>query len=121
MQIGEVADRTGLSLRSIRYYEEVGLAIPSARSAGGFRIYTEADLYRLRLIMRMKPLGYSLEAMREVFEVLDALEAREGDREELQERLRDLHTAARDRVSELREKLSMAEEFADGLGARLER
>ena len=46
MQIGEVAERTGLSLRTIRYYEEVGLAVPSARSQGGFRLYTEPDVGR---------------------------------------------------------------------------
>src|SRR5690348_10590123 len=44
MQIGEVADRIGLSLRTIRYYEEVGLITPSARSPGGFRLYTEDDV-----------------------------------------------------------------------------
>ena len=44
MQIGEVAERVKLSLRTIRHYEEVGLVPPSARSKGGFRLYTEADV-----------------------------------------------------------------------------
>ena len=44
MQIGEVAERTNLSLRTIRYYEEVDLVPPSARTPGGFRLYTEADV-----------------------------------------------------------------------------
>ena len=44
MQIGEVAARTELSLRTIRHYEETGLVIPSARSQGGFRLYTETDV-----------------------------------------------------------------------------
>ncbi|SDJ14694.1 MerR HTH family regulatory protein [Lentzea albidocapillata subsp. violacea] len=57
MQIGE-AERIGLSLRTIRYYEEVGLVVPSARSQGGFRPYTEPDVQRLGVIMRMKPLGF---------------------------------------------------------------
>lgn len=43
MQIGEVAERIGLSLRTIRYYEEVGLVVPSVRSQGGFRLYTEPE------------------------------------------------------------------------------
>ncbi|MFE6489944.1 MerR family transcriptional regulator, partial [Streptomyces sp. NPDC057757] len=47
MQIGEVATRTELSLRTIRHYEETGLVMPSARSQGGFRLYTEADVARL--------------------------------------------------------------------------
>ncbi len=62
MQIGEVAERTGLSLRTIRYYGEVGLVVPSARSKGGFRLYTESDVARLLLIKQMKPLGVQLGA-----------------------------------------------------------
>jgi MerR family copper efflux transcriptional regulator len=66
MQIGEVAARTSLSLRTIRYYEEVGLAPPSARTTGGFRLYTEGDVQRLELIKQMKPLDFSLEQMRDL-------------------------------------------------------
>lgn len=73
MQIGEVAERTGLSLRTIRYYGEVGLAEPSARSQGGFRLYTDHDVRRLLLIGQMKPLGLSLEQMRDLLETLDAV------------------------------------------------
>lgn len=75
MQIGEVATLTGLSLRTIRYYEEVGLVPPSARSAGGFRLYADEDVARLQLVKRMKPLDFSLEDMRELLEVIDALDA----------------------------------------------
>jgi MerR family transcriptional regulator, copper efflux regulator len=71
LQIGEVAVRVGLSLRTVRYYEEVGLAAPSARSEGGFRLYSEDDVQRLLVVRRMKPLGLSLEEMRELLEVLD--------------------------------------------------
>ena len=52
MQIGEAAERVGLRIRTIRHYEDVGLVIPSARSAGGFRLYTDADLERLLVIRR---------------------------------------------------------------------
>ena len=60
MQIGEVAEQVGLSLRTIRYYEEVGLVTPSSRTSGGFRLYTETEVARLRLVKRMKPLEFSL-------------------------------------------------------------
>ena len=63
MKIGEVAERTGLSLRTIRHYDETGLVVPSARTVGGFRMYTEVEVARLLVIKRMKPLGYSLEEM----------------------------------------------------------
>ena len=99
MQIGEVAERIGLSLRTIRHYEEVGLAVPSARSEGGFRLYAESDVERLRVIMQMKPLGFSLEEMRELLELLDAGDAADparlaGFREQAAERVViDLSTA----------------------------
>ena len=73
-QIGEVAERTGLSLRTIRYYEEMGLISPSARSQGGFRLYTEADIARLELVTRMKPLDFTLEEMRDLLATLDRIE-----------------------------------------------
>ena len=69
-QIGEAAERTGLSLRTVRYYEEVGLAAPSRRSDGGFRLYCEDDVQRLLLVKRMKPLGLSLDEMRELLDLL---------------------------------------------------
>jgi succinate dehydrogenase/fumarate reductase-like Fe-S protein len=74
MQIGEVAARTELSLRTIRHYEETGLVIPSARSQGGFRLYTETDVARLMVIRRMKPLGFTLEQMRDLLDATDRLD-----------------------------------------------
>jgi DNA-binding transcriptional MerR regulator len=66
LQIGEVAARTELSIKTIRHYDEVGLVVPSARSAGGFRLYTTGDVDRLLAIRRMKPLGFSLDEMRQL-------------------------------------------------------
>jgi DNA-binding transcriptional MerR regulator len=109
MQIGEVADRIGLSLRTIRYYEEVGLAVPSARSDGGFRLYVEDDVERLRVIMQMKPLGFSLEEMRELLALLD------GDAAD-PARLAAFRDQAAERVATLRRQLRTAEEFAARLG-----
>ncbi len=74
LQIGEVADRTGLGLRTIRHNEDVGLLPAAERSPGGFRLYTESTVARLVVIKGMKPLDFTLEQMREVLEVLDALE-----------------------------------------------
>lgn len=118
MQIGEVAEQTGLSLRTIRYYEEVGLVTPSARSAGGFRLYADSDVARLKLIRRMKPLDFSLEEMRDVLDVLAGLEADEADegtRSAMLERLVMYREAADARVAALREQLGVAEEFAGDL------
>ncbi|MDT0476672.1 MerR family transcriptional regulator [Streptomyces sp. DSM 41014] len=122
MQIGEVAARTELSLRTIRHYEEAGLVVPSARSQGGFRLYTEADVARLMIIRRMKPLGFTLDEMRSLLETTDRLDAggtTPGEQAELVARLRDFEAAARQRVVDLRVRLARAEEFAARLSARL--
>lgn len=79
MKIGEVAERVGLSLRTLRYYEESGLITPAGRTSGGFRLYSERDVQRLLLIMQMKPLGFTLDRMREVVHDLDTL-VRSGPR-----------------------------------------
>ena len=71
LQIGEVAERAGLSLRTVRYYEEVGLVVPSARTSGGFRLYSGRDVERLLLVKRMKGLRLSLEEMRELADLLE--------------------------------------------------
>lgn len=116
MQIGEVSEQTGLSLRTIRYYEEVGLVTPSSRTIGGFRLYTETDVDRLRLVQRMKPLEFSLEKMKDVLQVLDGLESETGsEHEELISRLGTYRDAAGARVSALRQQLDVAEGFAADL------
>jgi DNA-binding transcriptional MerR regulator len=123
MQIGEVAERTGLSLRTIRYYEEMDLVVPSARTSGGFRLYTATDVARLLLIKRMKPLHFSLEEMGELLEARDRLEAGAdgAEREALVARLEGFHEAARSRVAAIRTQLATAEEFAEDLSTELDR
>lgn len=122
MQIGEVADRTGLSLRTIRYYEEVGLVTPSTRTSGGFRLYSEADVARLLLVRRMKPLEFSLEEMRRVLVVLDGLEvAGPDERDGLVEQLVGHRQAADRRVAVLREQVEVAEGFAQDLRREINR
>jgi MerR family copper efflux transcriptional regulator len=126
MQIGEVAERTGLSLRTIRHYEVVSLVVPSARSKGGFRLYTAADVDRLMVIRRMKPLGFSLEEMRELLEITDRLSASEtsatdeDERRRLRARLEGYHRTADARCEKLRAQLHAAEDFAATLRGRLE-
>jgi DNA-binding transcriptional MerR regulator len=70
MHIGELAERTGLSLRTIRHYDDVGLLPATSRTEGGFRVYSEDDADRLMLIKQMKPLGFSLEEMAEILGLL---------------------------------------------------
>lgn len=79
LQIGAVAARTELSIKTIRHYDDVGLVRPSSRSAGNFRLYTDDDVSRLIAIRRMKPLGFSLDEMRGVLDALDTLAAPDAD------------------------------------------
>lgn len=66
MRIGELAERAGVTPRTIRYYESLGLLGPSEREGAGFRYYTEAELTRLQTIHNLKGLGLSLEEISSV-------------------------------------------------------
>jgi MerR family copper efflux transcriptional regulator len=114
LQIGEVAELVGLSLRTIRHYDELGVVRPSGRSAGGFRLYTDADVHRLRLVKNMKPLDFSLEEMRLLVEARDRLaEATDPDEQaELRDRLELFALAVEERSAILRGQLAQAEELA---------
>jgi DNA-binding transcriptional MerR regulator len=117
MQIGEVAERTSLSLRTLRHYDEIGLLRPSGRSEGGFRLYSEADVTRLLVIRRMKPLGFTLDEMSEVMRLLEVLgtgndEAPDVDR--LSE-LEQVIARAEERRETLRRQVEMADEFIEAL------
>lgn len=114
MHIGEVAARTELSLRSLRHWEEVGLLRPSGRTEGGFRLYTEADVEKILVIRRMKPLGFSLEQMKDVMrdlEVLEAPGATATDRADVRTRLAAIRGEATERRVALVRQLEMADEF----------
>jgi len=117
MHIGELADRTGLSLRTIRHYDEIGLLKPSGRSEGGFRLYTGIDLERLLVIRRMKPLGFSLDEMAELLRIIDARSAEDAtvDTAEAEEIFQRIVTDARARRAKLQQQLEMADEFLERL------
>lgn len=120
MHIGELADRSQMSLRTIRHYDEVGLLKPSGRTEGGFRLYTERDFTRLLLIRRMKPLGFTLEAMAGLLKVIDALEVAEPgqDVKDIKSQLNGFIEEAAKRRAKLEEQLGMADEFLALLRAR---
>lgn len=63
MNIGDVADRSGLPAKTIRYYEEIGLVTPH-RAANGYRRFTEADLHKLTFLHHARSLGFSIEECR---------------------------------------------------------
>jgi DNA-binding transcriptional MerR regulator len=64
-KVGELARRTGLSVRTLHYYDEIGLLSPSQRTGSGHRLYTAADVVRLQRIKSLQHLGFTLREIRE--------------------------------------------------------
>lgn len=138
LQIGEVARRVDLSIRTIRHWEDMGLITPSARSSGGFRLYSEEDVARIRLLRFMKPLNLTLDQMRELLEIRAQLSAAsddpderisalvwprgagpETDRDALVARLAEVADVADKRLEKLRAYVSEVEEFLDRLRSEI--
>lgn len=85
-RIGEIAQRLGMTERTIRYYEELGLLDSVKRVDGGRRVYTDDDVRRLKFIQRLKVLGLSLQEMHE----LERLYRRHGSNRDVLPRLVEL-------------------------------
>ncbi len=85
MQIGYFARKAGVSVRAIRYYEELGLLSPDSHSNGGFRLYGPESLKRIQVINFLKDLGLSLTEIRRIFH---AKKPSGGDRETVEFLLR---------------------------------
>ena len=83
LQIAEVAQRSGFTPATLRYYEQIGLLTPPTRSEAGYRLYDDTSLERLRFIARAKRLGCSLDEIAELASVRDG-----GQCATVQERLR---------------------------------
>lgn len=99
VQIGILAERVGLSMRTVRYYEEIGLLEPAARTTGGFRLYAPEQEDHLRLLKTMKPLGFTLDEMRALLTMIDdAARARSGSRRA---------AAILQQIEELRQEISL--------------
>ena len=125
LQIGDVAERVGLSLRTVRYYEEMGLVSPPSRSEGGFRLYSGADVERLLALKRMKALGLALDEMGALADLIDrsaepdAIETPEL--EQLVQALRDYASQTDAATSKLERHLAQARELRIQLGEQLGR
>jgi Cu(I)-responsive transcriptional regulator len=69
MNIGTVAEGTGVSAKMIRYYEETGLIPHTRRSDSGYRKYDQTDVHTLRFIRRARDLGFSMDRIRELLKL----------------------------------------------------
>jgi DNA-binding transcriptional MerR regulator len=127
-RIEQVAARTGLTKRTIRYYEEIGLIAPAARSDGNYRLYSEADVTRLERLYRVKEalgltLAETIEMVR-IEEERDAIRANFQETRDATERLAQLARAeanARQQLALVETKLRTLTETRSTILERLER
>ncbi|HYL81179.1 MAG TPA: MerR family transcriptional regulator [Candidatus Acidoferrum sp.] len=102
MRIGDLAKQAGTTLRTIRYYEQLGLIAPASRTKGGFRLYAEEELRKLRLIKNLQLLNIPLAQVKAFFDQRlrgrVAADIAPGIRGVLQQQLREME----DRIAQYR-------------------
>lgn len=103
IQVGELAKRAGITVRTLHHYEQTGLLLPSARSAAGYRLYNLADVQRLHMIQTLAKAGLELAEIRDFLKQrsLSLAELLDGQITLLDKQLRSIHTL-RNRLVELR-------------------
>lgn len=112
MNISEVAARTGLPAKTIRYYEEIGLITPQ-RSANGYRVFADSDAHKLTFLARSRDLGFSIEDCRNLLALwedrsrasADVREIAAQHLDDIERKINDL-AAMRDTLSDLVRKCS---------------
>ncbi|MGI8916472.1 MAG: MerR family transcriptional regulator [Chloroflexota bacterium] len=128
LQIDDVASRTGLTKRTIRYYEEIGLLHPPTRTEGGYRLFTEEDVQRLDRIKRLRELmNFSLAEIKEHVEAdelrkqLHLQVKQEANDQSRLEKLGRLAAVTAMQVSRIDEKIRQLSEIRAEYQARLDR
>jgi DNA-binding transcriptional MerR regulator len=89
LTVGQAAARLGVTVRALHHWDEIGLVRPSRRSGGGYRLYTEPDLERLRRVVVYRELGLELDSIRSILDDpgTDTVAALRAQRAELAERI----------------------------------
>jgi Cu(I)-responsive transcriptional regulator len=105
MNIAEAAAASGVSAKMIRYYEQIGLITPPARTMSGYRVYSENDVHTLRFVRRARDLGFTVEQMTDLLALW-----RERGRASA-----DVKRIALDHVTALENKMRELKEMAEAL------
>jgi DNA-binding transcriptional MerR regulator len=113
-KVGELAERTGLSVRTLHYYDEIGLLSPSQRTEAGHRLYTAGDVVRLQQVKSLKHLGFGLEEIRDCLDRPEDFPLRRVVKlhlSRLEEQI-ELRQKLRDRLEAIATRLDSAEEVS---------
>jgi DNA-binding transcriptional MerR regulator len=114
-QIGELARSLGVTARTLRLYEQLGLIDPPQRTDGGIRFYTADDIRRIKFVLKVKELGLSLKQMQELAEIYRQtkmpdrimprlIEILDGHTDAIHRKIEQLSSLARD-ISEYRKRI----------------
>ena len=115
IKIGEFARRAGTNLRTLRYYEELGLVRPAARSAGGLRYYRAGELDRLAMVAGLQRLGLELAQIRTLLDTREGT----GSRAEFMTRVRQALVAQTELVAQRVQELTAQRQKLDQALAKL--
>ena len=128
LQIGEAAERSGLTQRTLRYYEEKGLLPAPDRMDGGFRLYSPEDMDRIERVKELKELlGFSLADIKEMLDAegvkmqIRAEWRKDADAEEKAGKLRTARDVTLRQIALLDQKVSKMEKMRTQLTDRLDR
>jgi DNA-binding transcriptional MerR regulator len=119
LRIGQLARRFGLNIRTLRYYEAIGLLAPSARGENGYRLYTEVEAERLHFILHAKQLGFSLKQIQYILTLAQRDQPYDFVRAALRQRLLEINeqiTGLKQQRAELMATLRTWNESADAPG-----
>jgi len=114
--IGQVARDSGVAVETIRYYERAGLLPEPARSAGGYRLFPDGTVARLRFIQRAKRLGFTLDEVQRLLSLADNKAASSEVRALAAEKLAGIEARLRD-LQKMRDALSSLIADCDGHGS----
>lgn len=105
MKIGELAQRSGVGIDTVRYYEREGLLPKAQRLASGYRVYDSHDVRRLRFVRRAKALGFTLPEIRDLLALSDHRDDDMGS----------MKAAAVEKLADVRNKLAELDRIREGL------
>jgi MerR family transcriptional regulator, copper efflux regulator len=112
LRVGDLAKRTGKTVRALHLYEELGLLVPAERTSGGYRLYTRESELRVRWIDKLQQMGFSLTDIKQI--VRDVEQSKSAPR--AMQRVQDLY---REKLAETREQLRRLRALENELTASL--